>query len=72
MRRNKNRAIIKKKNFFVNNIRMTNLSLNELKLIARSRRIKGYESMSKTKLLSVLNESESAESEKNFENARIK
>ena len=51
---------------------MTNLSLNELKLIARSRRIKGYESMSKTKLLSVLNESESAESEKNFENARIK
>ena len=51
---------------------MTNLSLNELKLIARSRRIKGYEGMSKTKLLSVLNESESAESEKNFENARIK
>ena len=51
---------------------MINLSLNELKLIARSRRIKVYQSMFKGRLLSVLNESESAESEKNFDNARIK
>ena len=51
---------------------MLNLSLNKLKLIARSRRIKGYKSMSKEKLLSALNESESAKSEKNFNNAKIK
>ena len=51
---------------------MLNLSLNELKLIARGRRIKGYKSMSKERLLSALNESKSTESEKNFHNARIK
>ena len=49
---------------------MINLSLNELKVIATSRRIKGYQSMSKDKLLSVINESESAKSEN--DNARIK
>ena len=51
---------------------MLNLSLNELKLIARSRNIKGYESISKERLLNALNESESAESKKNLDNARIK
>ena len=51
---------------------MMNLSLNELKLIARSRRIKGYKRMSKKRLLSALNELESVESEKNFDDARIK
>ena len=51
---------------------MINLSLNELKLIARSRRIKDYQSISKDRLLNVINESESAESENNFHNARIK
>ena len=51
---------------------MMNLSLNELKLIARSRRIKGYKKMSKKRLLSALNEMESVESEKNFDDARIK
>ena len=51
---------------------MLNLSLNELKLIARSTRIKGYKSMSKERLLSAPNEQKSAESEKNFHNARIK
>ena len=51
---------------------MLNLSLNELKLIARSRRIKIYKSMSKEKLLSALNESQSAESKKNLDNAKIK
>ena len=43
---------------------MLNLSLNELKLIAKSRVIKGYKRMSKERLLSGLNESESVESEK--------
>ena len=38
---------------------MLNLSLNELKLIAKSRAIKGYSSMSEDKLLSALNSSES-------------
>ena len=34
---------IKKYNFFVSQIRMINLSLNKLKLIAKSRGIKDYE-----------------------------
>ena len=51
---------------------MPNLSLNELKLIAKSRCIKGWKSMSKKTLLSALDESESAETKNNFDNARIK
>ena len=51
---------------------MPNLSLNELKQIAKIRRIKGYKSMSKEMLLSALDESESAGSGNNFNNARIK
>ena len=44
-----------------------------MKLIAKSRDIKGYKSMSEERLLSSLNESESVkESEKNFDDARIK
>ena len=35
---------------------MPNLSLNELKQIAKLRPIKGYKSMSKERLLSVLDE----------------
>ena len=51
---------------------MLNLSLNELKLIAKSRGIKVYKSMSEERLLSSLNESESVkETEKNFDDARI-
>ena len=38
---------------------MLNLSPKELKLIAKERGIKGYESMSKDKLLSTLKASES-------------
>ena len=38
---------------------MVNLSLNELKLIAKIRRIKGYGSMPEDKLLSARNASES-------------
>ena len=51
---------------------MVNLSLNELKTIAKISGINGYESMSEERLLSVLNESEPVkESEKNFYDARI-
>ena len=38
---------------------MLNLSLNELKLVAKSRGIKDYKSMSKERLFSALSESES-------------
>ena len=38
---------------------MLNLSLNELKLIAKNRDIEGYKSMSKERLLSAINEPES-------------
>ena len=51
---------------------MMNLALNELKLIANSRRIKAYKNMSKERLLSPLNESESIEGETNFDDARTK
>ena len=51
---------------------MPNLSLNGLKQIAKMRRIKNYKNMFKERLLSALNESESAESKNNFDNARIK
>ena len=50
---------------------MLNLSLNELKLVAKSRGIKGYKSMSKERL-SVPSESELVESEKNFDDERLK
>ena len=46
---------------------MPNLSLNELKQIAKMRRIKGYKSMPKERLLSALDKSE-----RNFNNARTK
>ena len=51
---------------------MINLSLNELKLIARSRHIKIFGSMSKERLLSVRSESVLVESEKIFDNQKIK
>ena len=60
----------KRKN--IHNIRMINLPLNELKLIAKSRRIKGYKIMTKNGLLNALNESESVESGNNFDDVRIK
>ena len=47
---------------------MLNQSLNELKLIAKSRGIKGYKHMSQDRLLSVLNASESVKkSEKDLD-----
>ena len=51
---------------------MLNLSLNELKQIAKMRRIKGYNNMSKERLLSILSEPESAKIKKNRNNAKIK
>ena len=57
---------------FLRTITKSNLLLNELKQIAKMRRIKNYKNMSKERLLSALDESESAESKNNFDNARIK
>ena len=51
---------------------MLNLSLNELGLVAKSRGIKGYKSLSKKRLLSVLSESELIESDKNSSDKRLK
>ena len=51
---------------------MSSSSLNELKLIAKSKGIKGYKSLCKERLLSALNKSESVKSKNNFDNARIK
>ena len=45
-------------------MKMLNISLNELKLIPKSRDIRGYKSMSKESLLSALSESESVKREK--------
>ena len=47
---------------------MLNLLLNELKLLAKSRKIKGYKNLSEERLLSALDESESA---KCFDNEGI-
>ena len=58
--------------FFSDNIGMLNLSLNELKLVSKSRGIKGYKRMSKEMLLSALSESKLVESKNNFDNERLK
>ena len=51
---------------------MLNLSLNELKLVTKSRGIKGYKSMSKERLLSALGEPELVESKYSFDDKRFK
>ena len=61
-----------RKLFCTLNIRMLNLSLNKLKLIARIWHIKGYKIISKERLFSALNKAESVEIENNFGNARIR
>ena len=61
-----------RKFFCTLNIRMLNLSLNKLKLIARIWHIKGYKIISKERLFSALNKAESVEIENNFGNARIR
>ena len=48
--------------------RMLNLTLDELKQIAKMRPIRGYKNMSKERLLSALNKSEST---KSFDNERL-
>ena len=53
-----------KKNFVPHNMEMPNLTLCELKQVAKMRRIKGYNNMSKEMLLSVLEESESLDNAK--------
>ena len=50
---------------------MLNVSLKELKLVAKSRGIKGYRSMSKERLLSALSESELVESKNSFDDERL-
>ena len=51
---------------------MLNLSLDELKLVAKSKDIKGYKSISKERLLSALSELESVESKNSFDDERLK
>ena len=51
---------------------MLNLSLNELGLAAKSRAIKGYKTISKERLLSVLSESELVGNEKNSQHERLR
>ena len=46
-------------NFFFLSIRTLNLSVNELKLIAKSRGIKGYKNKSKDELIKILSKPES-------------
>ena len=48
------------------------LSLNELKLIPKSRAIRGYKSMSEESFLNAPNELDLEKSEKNLDNAKIK
>ena len=52
---------------FLCSIRKLNWSLDELKQIAKVRRIKGYKKISIERLLCALTESESVESEKNLD-----
>ena len=49
---------------------MLDLSLDELKLVAKSRGIKGYNSMSKERLLSALSKPKLIKN--NFDNKRLK
>ena len=51
---------------------MLNLSLDELKLVAKSKDIKGYKSISRERLLSALCESESVESKNSFDDKGLK
>ena len=51
---------------------MLNLSLNELKQIAKMRDIKGCNNMSKERLLSVLSKSESAKSKNTLIMVKLK
>ena len=58
--------------FISHNISILNLSLNELKIVSKSRGSKGHKSISKERLLSALSESESVESKNSFDDKRLK
>ena len=58
--------------FALHSIRMLNFSLNELKQIAKVRRIKGYKDMSQERLLYALDKPESAKSLNNTKIEKIK
>ena len=47
---------LKKKIFFLLNINIINLSLDELKLVAKNRNIQGYENKNKEDLIKILSE----------------
>ena len=51
---------------------MLNLSLDELKLVAKSKDIKGYKNISKERLLSALSELESVEIKNSFDDKGLK
>ena len=51
---------------------MLNISLNELTLVAESRGIKDYRSMSKERLLSALSKSKLVESKISFDDKKLK
>ena len=51
---------------------MLELSLTELKLVAKGRGIKGYNSMPKERLLSAIDKSQAVESKNNFDGEGLK
>ena len=55
-----------RKNFFVHSVKILNLLIKELRVIAKMRGIKGYKSLSEDELLTTLNLSKT-----NFSEARI-
>ena len=64
--------IINNKIYIFHGIRMLNLSLNELKLVVKSRGITGYKSMPEERLLSTLSKSKLVESKSKLAESRSK
>ena len=64
------KTVIKKNLLFFHNITTLDLSLDELKLVAENRGIKGYKSMSEEWLLSALSKPKLIKN--NFDNERLK
>ena len=60
----------KQKNIFLTIIKILDLSLEELRAVAKIRDIKGYKSMSKDKLLSMLEESKQVKKTKTIKDIR--
>ena len=55
---------------FVQSLRMLNVSLKELRLVAKNRGIKGYKSMSKSTSLNILNRPEPIKENKTIKDIR--